>query len=168
MYNAQLRDTRKRRENFEKTDFIFFVFFLSPIISNAEIYKCVDRNGEAMFVTEYSPGCTLLPDLLKIETKIKKKLLSQSRKPSQEKDLINQEVVQQRWLFRMSKRRVADNMTKFRLANDFESVKAYVAGKKCLVMKGGLHVTLIDSPECLEEQQALFTKVSNFGLTERV
>ena len=36
-------------------------------------------------------------------------------------------------------------MTKFIIAEDYESINAYVSSKKCLSIKGGLTVTILES-----------------------
>lgn len=126
---------------------IFFVVFLPPVISNAEIYKCVDKNGKATFTTEYSPGCTLLPGSVEKKSQPQKRSSPITAKTkSKKKSYHSSGCTTKDGYFACLKEEWLDNMTQFRLANDFESVKAYVAAKKCLVMKGGLHVTLIDSP----------------------
>lgn len=43
---------------------IFVLILIAPLFCNvihAEIYKCVDKNGEVSFRTEPGPGCTLVP-----------------------------------------------------------------------------------------------------------
>lgn len=40
---------------------VLIFFFLIPASSFAEIYRCVDENGEAIFTTQPGPGCILLP-----------------------------------------------------------------------------------------------------------
>jgi hypothetical protein len=125
----------------------FFVVFLLPVISNAEIYKCVDKNGKATFTTGYSPGCTLLQGSVEKKNQPQKKLPHTITKTKPKKKTSRSDgCTTKDGHFACLKEEWLDNMTKFRLSNDFESVKAYIAAKKCLVMKGGLHVTLIDSP----------------------
>ena len=129
---------------------LIFVLMI-PTILYAEIYKCIGENGEITFTTKPGPGCTLLPGSVEkkppplkppapIPSQPAVKSVDKTREYQFPRCTTNDGYVaclKEEWL---------DHMTKFVIAKDYDNFNAYVSCKKCLVIKGGLPVTVIDSP----------------------
>ncbi|MBW2342483.1 MAG: DUF4124 domain-containing protein [Deltaproteobacteria bacterium] len=118
---------------------------------SAEIYKCIDADGQVTFTTKSGPGCKLLPGSVEkkappvktpapIPSRPAAKSVKKAKKYKFPRCTTNDgyfACLKEEWL---------DHVTRFITAKDYDSIDAYISSKKCLVMKGGLVVTVIDSP----------------------
>jgi len=128
---------------------LFIALIMTQIILvydvNAEIYRCVDKNGKVTYTTTPGPGCKLLPESIdpknkNTETPIPNKPKKPSRDISPMICTTNEGYVaciKEEWL---------DDMTAFVNQGDKDSFKTYIELKRCVIMNGNLRVTVTDWP----------------------
>jgi hypothetical protein len=125
---------------------------LFSIPTHAEIYKCVDQNGNVTFTTKPEPGCRLLPESVDQKAKAPSApAASQSERKSPAKTLkaTSCGCTTKDGYIACQKKEWLDDVTAFISQKDHASLQAYLDAKKCLIMKGGLRVTVTEWPGIL-------------------
>ena len=139
---------------------------ISPLISipaSAEVYKCIDADGRVTFTTKPGPGCTLLPGSVeKKPPPLKPPAPTPSGSVTKPMDKTikyqSPRCTTKDGYFACLRENWLDHMTKFIIAKDYESINAYISSKKCVSIKGGLPVTVIDSPGMFDGKTSFIYK----------